>query len=241
MLHPKLLYKLSGIMLCLLCIAAGQAHAQRPDKIKVKPTSGKLSADIRSEAYYYPDFQDGTVSFRNGRTTVGNLNYNMLTGEIEFINSKKDTLALANMYDVTQAIFGTDIFYYDPESENLLKLLEEYDDKKLFVNERYELTNIKNVGAFGMESSTTSPTSSSSNQNIGDTQNRLKQNESLIYSAKSSYFIADKTQYMPATRASILRMFPEHKSEIKKYIKNQKFNLNEKEDLSQLLKYIAEL
>lgn len=241
MQSQKRLFKKGLIIVGFLFLSISVAFAQRPDRIKVKPTDGKLSADVRSEAYYYPEFVEGEVAFRNGKVTAGVLNYNMLTGEIEFVNNKKDTLALANMFDVHFASFGPDLFYYDGESKSLLRLLQDYDNTKLLVKERYELTNIKNVGAFGMESSTSAPTSSSRNQIVRDTQNTLKQNESLIYSARSSYYFADKNQYMPASKSSVLKMFPKSRSELKKYIKEHKINFNNKEDVSQLLQYAADL
>lgn len=233
--------KTSLILLGFMFMCISGAFAQRPERIKVKPTDGKLSAAIRSEAYYYPEFKEGEISFRSGKTIPGSLNYNMLTGEIEFINSKKDTLALANMFDVTQVSFGKDSFYYDTESHNLLKLLEDYNDTKLLVSERYELTNIKSIGAFGMESNSLPPTSSSRNQNIGDIQNKLKQNESMVYSARSSFYFADQEQYLPASRTNALRLFPKHRSEIKKYIKENNTNFNDKEDVSKLLQFASGL
>lgn len=240
MLTYKSFLKTSFAALCLILLCGSVSFAQKKEKIKMKPTEGKVSSSVRSQAYYYPQFQKGKVQFISGVTSSGTLNYNMLTGEIEFINPDKDTLALDNMYTVNMITIGTDTFYYDTDSNLLLKLVEQVNGKKLLVKEKYTLTDVKNVGAMGMESSTVSPTSTT-NTDFRNNQNKLKPNESLTYSAKSYYYLGTQSEYMPVTKANIIKLFPTHSETLKEYMKENKLTLNNEEEIKKVFQYASSL
>jgi hypothetical protein len=240
MLTYKTLLKTSFTALCLLLLCGTTSFAQKKEKIKMKPTEGKVSSSVRGQAYYYPQFQKGKVKFISGVTSSGTLNYNMLTGEVEFINPDKDTLALDNMYTVSMITIGTDTFYYDTDSNYLLKLVDEVKGKKLLVKEKYSLSNVKNVGAMGMESNTVSPTSTT-NTDFRNTQNKLKPNESLTYSAKTYYYLGTESEYMPVTKANIVKLFPAHSETLKEYMKENKLTLNNEEEIKKVFQYASSL
>lgn len=236
--YKKLLTNL--LLLFLLLIAGTTSFAQNKEKIKIKPTEGRISSSIRGKAYYYPEFQKGKVVFITGVASAGILNYNMLTGEVEFINSKKDTLALDNMYTVSMITMGKDTFYYDTESTYILKLVDEVGGKQLLVKEKYALSDVKNIGAMGMESNTISPTSTT-NTDFRNNQNKLKQNESLVYSAKAYYYLGDQNEYMPATKANFLKMYSKHADALKNYMKENKLDLKTEQEIKKLMQYASSL
>lgn len=237
----KSLFPAICFLFCIALLTASDTFAQKADRLKLKPTDGNLDASVKSQAYYYPEFKSGKVSFINGISSTSSLNYNMLSGEVEFISSKKDTLALADIHYVKMITIEADTFYYDQKDQALLKLVMGANGNKLLVKERYELTDIKNVGAFGIESSSTSPNSSSRNQVLGNSQNKLKQNETLVYSLKSDYYFADEDRFVPANKANALKLSPTHKKAVQEYIKENKTSFNSEEQLINLLKYVASL
>ncbi len=61
--------------------------------------------------------------------------------------------------------------------------------------------------------------------------------ESDTYYAK----MGDKIMFIPLKKKSFISAFPDHSSEIKKYIKDEKIKLKNEEDLIKILKYISEL
>lgn len=240
MLPFKSLLINSFVITCFLLLTSTTLFAQSKEKIKVKPTEGKLSSSIRNKAYYYPNFQNGKVTFISGVASAGILNYNMLSGEVEFINSKKDTLALDNLYTVKMITMGIDTFFYDTESAFILKLLGNVGNMKLLVKEKYALADIKNIGAMGIESNTASPTSAT-NTDFRNTQNKLKPNESLIYAAKSYYYLGNETTYMPVTKANILKLYPAHVNALKAYMKEHKLDLKSEQEIRKLMLYASSL
>lgn len=240
MLHPKLLSQISLLGFCLAFLTLTEVNAQTTKRIKVKPTDENASSSARKQAYYYENFQDGNVVFLSGVINSGNLNYNMLSGEIEFINSKKDTLELANMYTVAMVTIGTDSFYYDRKEKVLLKLLEDYTDTKLLVKEKYELSNIKSVGAYGLETNSQAPNSTRDLQ-FDKTQQKLKQNETLVYSTKPVYYLSNSNSFVTANKSNILKVFPRHKAAVRDYIDKNRINFKDEEDLKKLLQFAAQL
>lgn len=58
-----------------------------------------------------------------------------------------------------------------------------------------------------------------------------------------TYFLKmdDKMMYIPLKKKSFLKAFPEHSSELKSYIKENKIKLKDEEDLAKIIKYISEL
>ncbi len=228
------------LAMVLLCSSAVLAQTDK-EKLSVKPSDGRIGTAIKNKIYYYPTFQAGHVQFISGVKTSGVLNYNMLSGEFEFINSKKDTLALDNMHTVNRIVVSNDTFYYDLDNQELLKQLDDVNGHMLLVKEKYTLSNVKNVGAMGIESSTASPTSTTNTDHINNNLNSLKANETLEFKVKSYYYLQNNGKYVPATRSNILKLYPNHSTNIKSYIKEQKLNLNTYEGVAEVLHYAAQL
>ena len=56
-----------------------------------------------SDVFSYPQFTIGTVYFKNGNIASAKMNYSSLWDEMHFINSKGDTLAMADENKFEQA------------------------------------------------------------------------------------------------------------------------------------------
>lgn len=240
MRNLNFLCKVGALLCCIALIGLNETVAQAPEKIKVTPSDGQKNSSFRKLAYYYPNFQNGQVVLLNGLSNAGNLNYNMLSGEVEFIDSKRDTLELANMYTVSMVVIGTDSFYYDQKNKALLKLIDNYTDTKLLVRERYKLSNIRSVGAFGIESNSAAPNTSSEYE-LNNSQNKLKQNQSLIFTSKSDFFYATHNGFLQANKSNTMTLFSKHKSAIKEYIEKNRVDFDKKEQVLLLLQFANSL
>lgn len=240
MLHLNLLSKFSLLFILAGFTSTSGAFAQAPEKINIQPTNGKYNNSVRKIAYYYPEFKEGKVMLVNGVSTTAKLNYNLLSGEIEFIDNEKDTLAIANMQTIKSIIIDTDSFYYDNDRKDLLKLLANYNNTKLFVKEKYQLSNVKSKGAMGTESNSLPPTSSSEHD-FKNQPTRLSRNENLTFSIKSAYYISDHNRFLVANKSNALKLFSEHKAALTDYIKENDTDFKSEEDLKKLLQYMAKL
>src|SRR3954464_2603410 len=81
---------------CFLVIAILPAKSQNTTRITVKADSSLSKFLTFKERYSYPTFINGTVFFKDGAAYNAVLNYNLFTGQMQFINSRGDTLELAN-------------------------------------------------------------------------------------------------------------------------------------------------
>lgn len=213
---------------------------QELQKIKVNATTQETSSTVRKKAYRFPAFMNGKVVFRDGTSAFGQFNYNVFSGQVEFIDSR-DTLALDELHLVKSISMGEELFFYNERGKSLLRLLEEYESTKLLVEEKYELSNIKSKGALGLEKSSLAPNSSGQYYDNGTLEN-LNTNETLEFAVKSSYYFTDhNNRFVSARKGKILRLYSDHRAEIKEYIKNDKLKLRKERDLKLLLQYCDSL
>jgi hypothetical protein len=226
----------------MLLLGSSYVLAQtNKEMVSIKQNEEKIGTAIKNKVYYYPAFQVGSVQFLSGVKSDGILNYNMLSGEFEFINSRKDTLALDNMHTVSHIVVGDDTFYYDLINKKILKQLDEVNGRKLLVKEKYTLSNVKNVGAMGIESSTISPTVATNTDYVNNNNNALKPNAKLEFKIKSYYYFQHNDRYIPATKTNILKLYPNHSATLKSYIKEQNADFRTPAGILKVLNYAAQL
>lgn len=125
------------LLLLLTLFTASVAVAQSKKEINPPSVKDELKS---SGNYYYSSFKKGKVTFITGTSSSGLLNYNMQTQEIEFITSKKDTVAFDEMYLVDMITIENDIFYYDNSNASVLKLMDTINGRKLLVKEEIPAT-----------------------------------------------------------------------------------------------------
>src|SRR6478672_638756 len=101
------------VLACLLCYVYPARGQQSLYTVKPGEDVNAMLAD--SVKFHYPGFTQGTVFFRDATTSGASLNYNMLSGEMQFITPKSDTLALANEANIRYIVVGNDSFFYDKE------------------------------------------------------------------------------------------------------------------------------
>ncbi|MER2999090.1 hypothetical protein [Pontibacter populi] len=135
MLSPS--KKLNGFLLtvCLVLLAGSVSFAQSKKEIQATVVSAEMSSLPESNTYYYPTFKKGTITFITGTANAGILNYNLLTDEVAYISSKKDTLVFDEMYLIDMITIDSDTFYYDTQQGSVLKLLKNINGRRLLVKE----------------------------------------------------------------------------------------------------------
>src|SRR5258705_2620816 len=78
-----------------LLLYVNNNFAQDSSRIVVKADESISDVLTTEKIYQYPQFSRGKIIFRDHRLTEAMLNYNYLNSEIEFIDPKNDTLAIA--------------------------------------------------------------------------------------------------------------------------------------------------
>jgi hypothetical protein len=216
--------------------------AQDDKRFKVK--SGSSITDVLSfqEMYRYPAFMKGVVFYKDGTSNEEIMNYNIVIAEMLFINSRKDTLVIDNRVGINHISISGDTFFV---GDGYFEMLAGDNNIMLLMKRYVKLTDIKKEGAYGTNNSTGSIDNYTS-ISVGDNTStyKMKVAQDMIYSFKTEYYFSnsDKEQQLTLARENnVIKMFPEKKDVIKKYIKDQSISFNKKEDLIQLTGFLQEL
>jgi hypothetical protein len=214
---------------------AGQEH----QTITVKAGTRVIDYFPFSEQYRYPEFIQGKVMFKNGNYTITKLNYCILQGEMQFIQSK-DTLAIANAKDVSFVQIMLDTFYYD---NGYLEVLSGHDPVIMAVKQYVKLSDVQKEGAYGTRSSTSAVQTYSGIYDQGSlSNNKLVRQEDLVLSRNTDYYIGNsKNGFLTYKKSNVLKLFPLYKSALEDYLKKNAIDFKAKEDLLQLTKFLQDI
>lgn len=223
------------VLVCLLGYVYC-AHAQHP-LYTVKPgedVNAKLADSVK---FHYPTFTQGTVFFKDGTASGALLNYNMLSGEMQFINTKGDTLAMANEGAIKCVAIGNDSFFYD---KAFLQQIAGNSTAKLAKKESLIIGDSRKAGGYGGVSSTSAITTIS-NMRVNGEATHLTVQQEVTLTKETTYFIGDAyNHFLPATRKNLIKLFGTKQSAIEQYLKDNKVAFNKEEDLKALIAFLQQ-
>ena len=216
------------------------AHAQYDKRFTVKAGSSVAEVLSAEEIYRYPDFIDGLVVYNDGTFINSALNYNIVLGEMQFINGRGDTMVIANSPDIKMVAFASDTFYVN---EGYLEVLEGDTNIMLLAKNFVKLMDVRNQGAYG----TSNPSGAVDNYtsisagNNTSTMN-LKVNQDMVYSFNTDFYIKKRSSdYIPVRKNVLLKIFPDNKDEIKGFLKDNHINFTDVSDLVKLTGFLMQL
>ncbi len=217
-----------------ICFCFQNAWAQKTKTFKVKPGEKVVDAIPKDDKYSYPEFMMGNVHYRSGEHYPAKLNYNSLFQEMQFIDSKGDTLSLVNAMTIKHIIINTDTFFYD---KSYLKLLAAYGKIKLAGNELITFADRQKVGGFGEESSARIDTYKS--LQVGPTFTELVAKEVLTFVKRTVFYLGDEfNHFKQASKKSLLDFYPSKSREIKNYLKENKVDFSNQDDLEKMIAFL---
>lgn len=211
--------------------------AQYSDKIVVK-AGQDFTQSLSRQIYYYPQFMQGTVVYKDGLASMAALNYNMLLGEMQFIDPKQDTLSLANEQTVRYVTIAKDSFFYD---RGFLALVTSLPAVKLAIRQRIKIIDKQKIGAYDQPSSTGSIDSYNSVQS-GSRVYKLDVREDVILAKETSLYLGDKfNHFVIANKKNSIRFGSKKQNEVEKYLRDNNIDFNKKEDLLKLIGFLQDL
>ena len=191
-----------------------------------------------SEIFLYPQFTSGRVLLRNGSAAEAKLNYSRLVDEIHFIDQKDDTFALDNENEVKYIVAGNDTFYYD---EGYLRIVISGSFAKLAIRDVWVVSSTRQIGAYNSTNNSVNMLSFKSLEEHGRLYD-LVVNEDIILKKQEKYFFGDNfNQFVTASKANLLTLFPKEQQRIGIYLKENKINFTDKADLEKIVQYVNEL
>lgn len=190
------------------------------------------------EIFLYPEFSNAQVFLRNGVVSEVKLNYNRLVDEMHFIDQKGDTLALDSEHNLRFIVVGNDTFLYD---EGYMKIVSSQQAVKLAIRDIWVISETRQVGAYGSTNTSVSMLSFKTMHQDGRLYD-LVVNEDIILKKQAKYYFGNSfNQFVIASKANLLMLFPKEEQSISKYLKENKINFNNKADLEKTAQFIAQL
>jgi hypothetical protein len=210
--------------------------AQKSETITVAAGTNVQDYFSFQQMYRYPKFTNGKVYFNNGATASSSLNYNLLSGEMDYSQSK-DTLSIANPTDIKFIAIAKDTFYFD---KGYLELI--YSNKfKVALKQRYKQLDVVNKDSYG-SSGSNSATDSYNSLQTAQQSYKLVINQDRIYKKVSDYYLVTPTgTFVPFSRKKVMQLFPQHKETIEQYLKSNKVDFDLRDDLIRFAGYLSDL
>lgn len=231
---------MKAIQLCVffMVTAIYTVLAQEPKNITVKAGTRIIDYFPFNDRYRYPEFRKGTAHFTDQTFTVALFNYNILLGELQFIQ-KKDTLALVNVKNIEFIEISQDTFYFD---NGVHEVLAGRDPVLMTMYQYVQLIDTKKEGAYGSKSSTGAVTSYGTVYGRDSKTIDLVVNEDMVFSKKTLYYIGNpKDGFVLYRKNAVYKLFPDDKESIKQYIEEKKIDFGNKSDLVALTAFLLML
>lgn len=223
-------------IICMIFISCISSFAQQDGTVTIKAGTNIRDYFPPLEKYLYPNFEKGKITLKDRRVNTSLFNYNLLSGEMEFIQGK-DTLVIKVKDDLYSIVTAHNSFFY---TDTYLRQIR--DGKlKVFVNQQYCIVNLLKQGAMGTTNNSVAIDSYDYVIAKRISYN-LKAEEDMVIQKVSKYFISTSDgEYFPFNKKNVLKLFSKKGDAIKGYIKSNTVDFNSKEDLLKLADFVSEL
>ena len=208
-------------MLAVCMLLAIALSAQDSTMIFIAADRNVSEVLTPAKIYELPKFAEGKILFRDGNRSRAKLNYNFLNGEIEFINPANDTLAIAKnqMLLIKEVLIDTQSFVYD-HTDGYMELVTKTRLGRLFKKQTYVVIKKEKIGAYNQPSSVSDIASYGSfTDNYGNLVTNLKVRENITLVLRTSYFIANEFNFLPATKRNMMDLYRPKRSQVELYLK----------------------
>ena len=223
-------------LLLLIPVSVSAQNRQVIEAASGDDLSQKVSTQFQ---FLFPEFTNGDV-FYKGNKGSGKLNYNMLLGEMQFLENGQ-ILALANVRDVVMLNIENRRFYpfNDKEFTEELKSTGKY---QLRVRRKGNVAQHSRKGAYGMDSST-SAISSYSSINSGNRQYDLTVAEKVLITLNHFYYLVGPNgkHVLIKNVKTFTKQFPQYRAQIEAFAKAQRIQFDNEDDLKSLLDFCSKL
>ncbi|MBK5269957.1 MAG: hypothetical protein JJE22_02975 [Bacteroidia bacterium] len=190
---------------------------------------------VQSKIYKLPAFTNGSILYRDGTTSNGQLNYNFLNGEIEFVDPNDKILAIAEnqMLNIRTVTIDTLTFFYD---HRYLELVKKTALGTLAKSQVYMVTKRDKIGGYNQAAPTSGIDSYGSfTDNYGVLYEKLKVRENITLTLKSFYYFGDGFNvFLPASKKNLMNLYHSKRNELAAYLKANSVSFKNGNDLEKM-------
>jgi hypothetical protein len=235
------------LLVTLSLIASGQLIGQSLPVYQVPKGAITTAIVPLADQYRYPAFREANVTYRTGTLPGVKLNYNYLYGEMQFIDERGDTLALANEENIRYITLGEEVFYHLPGS-GFVEVVADLPvaglarQAGLQIMDRADL--YQNTGFHASAGTASGPGSGTYLGSAPSYRQLFTQpapQDLKIYRQEHFLIIDRNKRFYPTRKMTLLQLFPRHKRGINEYWKAYQPNLRKESDLIALLEFCNRL
>jgi hypothetical protein len=213
------------LTLSLLSTSAHDVFGQDIELLQLRRFENVSQTSWRDQIYYFPQFQEGTIIYQTGfkLNETLKLNYNIYHERMEFLGEEGDTLSIEANKEIKLIEIGSHLFYHDHKSGY------------------YEILSTSSVSLAMQTKFRLGKTEGNDRTLPFETRGTAMACDRFYYKHASYFFIDVKEQLFKASKASVLKLFPEKKSNILAYLIEKPVDFSSKEDMMRLTNYCYKL
>lgn len=200
-----------------------------------------VDAQDKSESismhYVLPDFVKGLVKLKSGKTEEVVMNYNKVTEEMIYDNGGTK-LAMTNLESIDTVYLGSRRFI--PHGKIFYEVLIN-DNISLFIKHKCNLLQAGSPSGYGGTSETSATNSISILVGSGSMYKLELPKEYHVKDASQFRISKDNSEYIIANQKQFLKIFPKQSEELEQFIKQNKLNVKNQDDLIILVAKCNEL
>lgn len=207
--------------------------SQGKRSIRVKAGDDLAQAYSPQGFYRFPQFSKAVLYFHGVNGNSGPLfNYNVLSGNMQFISPAKDTLDMANTATLDSIVFDQTVFYHN--RDGFMEVLASSDSVKL-LKKLVIKAQVESIGAYGLSNNTSSIASLKSFY-TGTGVFNLVVNQDVVLEEFVNWFFASGNNVVKANKSNLLKLLsPDKGAKAESYLKQNKINFEKEEDLKKLV------
>lgn len=194
-------------------------------------SDNQIQAQDDSTHYVLPEFAEGYVKMKDGRTEVALMDYNKLTEEMIF-EKEGVLLALDSLEAIDTVYLESRIFV--PHQKVFYEVLVR-GPVSLFIQHKCNLLAAGNPAGYGGTSETGAARNLSSLTNSGRAYRLKLPNDYNTTDATQLWIRRNEVFYRANTASQIIKVFPEKGKEIKQFIKDHKLDIKNTDDMITLI------
>jgi hypothetical protein len=231
------------LLYALLCstLSSSLLYAQTSGTFRLSSEEEIEQAIPASVRYRFPQFRQGSIDYHSGKKASARLNYSLLLEEMQFITITGDTMTLADEQLIRQISVGDTKFFYG-ERSGFVETIASYSPLQLAVHQKFTTVNAEKMGAYDQSSAVSSIKVYHTYIGDGGQRQSLEMKGDLVLAIESEFYFVDKNnRTYKAGKSALKKIFPENKQSIVGYIKSEKVDFNNEDDLRKLLAYCSQL
>ena len=193
--------------------------------------------EVMGNGLIFPQFEKGTVSFKNGTISTAMLNYDMIMQEMLFIDADINVMAISEPSEVLVVIINGRRFL--PASKSGFYEEIQAGTGHFFIQRKAYLLSEGKRSGYGGYSQTSSINTIDVLQNTGSGRTiRLNLDEKFKLKTEYFYYLQSGKNYKVFSSAKSLgKLFKGQGSKIEAFAKEQSINFSNIDDISRIVEY----